>query len=94
MDESWRAALGAEFNKPYMRKLQEFLSTEWQQHSIYPPQPLIFRWVTCHTKHHPRLWLHDHILPLWIKVGLSVLLAWTCVHVISRRWQYPDEAMQ
>ena len=43
MDESWRDALGAEFSKPYMRKLQEFLSTEWQQHSIYPPQPLIFR---------------------------------------------------
>ena len=45
IDESWREALGGEFSKPYMRKLGDFLSTEWQQHSIYPPQHLIFR---CH----------------------------------------------
>ena len=36
IDESWREALGGEFSKPYMRKLGDFLSTEWQQHSIYP----------------------------------------------------------
>ena len=45
IDESWREALGGEFSKPYMRKLGDFLSTEWQQHSIYPPQHLIFRYV-------------------------------------------------
>ena len=45
IDESWREALGGEFSKPYMRKLEDFLSTEWQQHSIYPPQQLIFRYV-------------------------------------------------
>ena len=44
IDESWRKALGGEFSKPYMRKLNEYLSTEWQQHSIYPPQQLIFRY--------------------------------------------------
>ena len=43
IDESWREALSGEFAKPYMRKLADFLSAEWQQHSVYPPQPLIFR---------------------------------------------------
>ena len=43
IDESWREALSGEFAKPYMRKLGNFLSAEWQQHSVYPPQPLIFR---------------------------------------------------
>lgn len=46
IDESWREALGGEFSKPYMQKLGAFLSTEWQQHSIYPPQHLIFRCLT------------------------------------------------
>lgn len=44
IDDSWREALGGEFSKPYMRKLGDFLSTEWQKQSIYPPQPLIFRY--------------------------------------------------
>lgn len=43
INESWREALGAEFAKPYMRKLADFLSAEWQTKSVYPPQPLIFR---------------------------------------------------
>lgn len=43
IDESWREALSGEFAKPYMRKLANFLSAEWQQQSVYPPQPLIFR---------------------------------------------------
>lgn len=46
VDDSWRAALGAEFSKPYMAQLAEFLSAEWKQQTVYPPQQLIFRLVT------------------------------------------------
>jgi hypothetical protein len=48
VDESWRAALGPEFSKPYMRQLAEFLSAEWKQQTVYPPQHLIFR---CEPRH-------------------------------------------
>ncbi|BDA41758.1 Uracil-DNA glycosylase [Coccomyxa sp. Obi] len=42
-DESWRAALAAEFKKSYMTQLATFLSAEWKAQTIYPPQPLVFR---------------------------------------------------
>ena len=83
MDESWRDALGAEFSKPYMRKLQEFLSTEWQQHSIYPPQPLIFRWVTCHAQYHPRLRLHFSYFH-------SGMQRWACLCFLLGRMSTPS----
>ncbi|KAK9908876.1 hypothetical protein WJX75_004145 [Coccomyxa subellipsoidea] len=43
VDDSWRAALAAEFKKPYITQLANFLSTEWKSQTIYPPQPLVFR---------------------------------------------------
>lgn len=43
LEPSWKAALRAEFDQPYMRQLREFLR---QEHAagkeIYPPGPLIF----------------------------------------------------
>lgn len=43
VNDSWRAALAAEFKKPYITQLANFLSTEWKSQTIYPPQPLVFR---------------------------------------------------
>jgi uracil-DNA glycosylase len=43
VDNSWRAALAPEFGRPYMAQLADFLSSEWKQQTIYPPQHLIFR---------------------------------------------------
>lgn len=43
VDDSWRAALGPEFSKPYMQQLTAFLAEEWKSQQIFPPQPFIFR---------------------------------------------------
>ena len=51
VDDSWRAALGPECAKPYMAQLQAFLAEEWAKQQIYPPQPLIFRWLGSSTLH-------------------------------------------
>lgn len=42
IEESWRLALQAEFNKPYFIKLKDFLVEERKQHIVYPPGKLIF----------------------------------------------------
>jgi uracil-DNA glycosylase len=34
---SWQAAVGDEFEKPYFKKLQDFLATERATHTVYPP---------------------------------------------------------
>mmetsp|Transcript_20179 Transcript_20179/g.60873 ORF Transcript_20179/g.60873 Transcript_20179/m.60873 type:complete len:306 (+) Transcript_20179:112-1029(+) len=43
VEPAWRAAVGAEFNKPYMKSLQTFLDGEWASQTVYPPAPSIFR---------------------------------------------------
>lgn len=43
VEESWRQHLKAEFQKPYMAKLQGFLQEEWAKHTVFPPKHLIFR---------------------------------------------------
>lgn len=40
--ESWRAALGEEFNKEYFRKLTDFVRNEYKINTVYPPGQLIF----------------------------------------------------
>lgn len=40
--KSWKAALNAEFVKPYFIELKQFLLEEKQQFPVYPPGPLIF----------------------------------------------------
>ncbi len=59
VDESWRAALAAEFKKSYMTQLATFLSAEWKAQTIYPPQPLVFRSVSQAAD-------HDGISLVWI----------------------------
>ena len=42
IEESWKDALIAEFNKPYFLELKEFLIEEKKKYKIYPPGHLIF----------------------------------------------------
>lgn len=42
IEESWKAALSEEFNKPYFPALKEFLSEEKKKYRIFPPGCLIF----------------------------------------------------
>lgn len=43
INESWRAVLADEFEKPYMKNLRAFLQREKQEEKvIFPPGPLIF----------------------------------------------------
>ena len=43
LEPSWKAALRAEFDQPYMQQLREFLRQEYAAgKEIYPPGPLIF----------------------------------------------------
>ena len=42
IEESWKAVLSDEFNKPYFQELKEFLIEEKKKFRIFPPGPLIF----------------------------------------------------
>ena len=42
IDESWKAQLQDEFEKPYFRQLTEFVRSEYTKQIIYPPARLIF----------------------------------------------------
>ena len=42
IEESWKAVLSDEFNKPYFQELKEFLMEEKKKFRIFPPGPLIF----------------------------------------------------
>ncbi|MBR8838659.1 MAG: uracil-DNA glycosylase [Stigonema ocellatum SAG 48.90 = DSM 106950] len=39
---SWQAVLAEEFDKPYFRQLQDFLTEEKQSHTLYPPEEDVF----------------------------------------------------
>ncbi len=39
---SWHPVLAEEFDKPYFQQLQEFLQTERQSHTIFPPEEEVF----------------------------------------------------
>jgi uracil-DNA glycosylase len=39
---SWRSVLAAEFDKPYFHQLQDFISTERQTQTIFPPAADVF----------------------------------------------------
>lgn len=41
--ESWRARLQHEFEKPYFQVLTDFVKSEYQAQTVYPPGPEIFR---------------------------------------------------
>lgn len=42
LEPGWATALSAEFDKPYMHKLKEFLIAEQQTQRVFPPNRLIF----------------------------------------------------
>lgn len=42
IDQSWKKVLEDEFEKPYFKKLTDFVREEYSKHTIYPPGPLIF----------------------------------------------------
>ena len=42
MHESWKPFLKSEFDKPYFRELSEFLHTEYDTKTIFPPKQLVF----------------------------------------------------
>lgn len=42
IEESWKAVLHEEFNKPYFLHLKEFLVEERKKHIVYPPGKQIF----------------------------------------------------
>lgn len=42
LEQGWLNALMAEFSKPYMQRLKDFLLVEQQQHTVFPPNSSIF----------------------------------------------------
>lgn len=42
LESSWKAVLGPEFEKPYMKELKNFLQAEKKQHTVFPPSNFIF----------------------------------------------------
>lgn len=42
LESSWKNVLEPEFGKSYMKELKAFLQAELQQHTIFPPNRLIF----------------------------------------------------
>ncbi|GAB4458145.1 MAG: uracil-DNA glycosylase [Armatimonadaceae bacterium] len=40
--ESWRQAVGAEFEKPYFHELREFVDAERQAETVFPPEEDVF----------------------------------------------------
>lgn len=43
IESSWKNALGTEFDSPYFQELADFVKSEYQQTTIYPPPTQIFR---------------------------------------------------
>lgn len=42
IDESWRRALSAEWDRPYFKELTDFVRAEYHQTTVYPPAGRIF----------------------------------------------------
>lgn len=42
LPESWQAAVGEEFQRPYFQNLQAFLEEERASHTVFPPQQDVF----------------------------------------------------
>src|SRR5689334_19493869 len=43
IDPSWQQALSDEFGKPYFAELASFVKRSYQNDTVYPPPPHIFR---------------------------------------------------
>ena len=42
MHESWKPFLNSEFKKPYFKELADFLHSEYENKTIFPPKKLVF----------------------------------------------------
>jgi uracil-DNA glycosylase len=42
LPESWRSVLSGEFEKPYFKKLEEFVDGERAKHTVFPPEDDVF----------------------------------------------------
>lgn len=42
IEDGWKKALESEFDKPYFKSLVEFVRSEYQSHTVYPPGKQIF----------------------------------------------------
>ena len=42
IEETWKARLQSEFDKPYFGLLTDFVRREYRQGTVYPPGSLIF----------------------------------------------------
>lgn len=42
IEESWKKVLSGEFDKPYFKALVEFVKSDYQNHTVYPPGKQIF----------------------------------------------------
>ena len=42
MHESWKPILQAEFEQPYFKELSEFLTTEYERTTVFPPKQQVF----------------------------------------------------
>ncbi len=42
IEESWKKVLSGEFDKPYFKALVDFVKSEYQSHTVYPPGKQIF----------------------------------------------------
>jgi uracil-DNA glycosylase len=42
LEEDWKEILKEEWDKPYLKKIGEFLSKERSEHTVYPPAKLVF----------------------------------------------------
>src|SRR5690606_22724344 len=43
LDSSWKAQLSEEFEKPYFKELQNFVSTEYSATEVFPPGHQVFQ---------------------------------------------------
>lgn len=43
LEPSWKAALAAEFDEPYFKKLAQFVTSEYASQTVYPAPKAIFR---------------------------------------------------
>ena len=42
IEKSWQARLSAEFDKPYFKELTDFITADYQSHTVYPTTENIF----------------------------------------------------
>jgi len=55
----WNPVLRSQFDEPYWKELQQFVATERQRHTVYPPHDEVFAAVGYHQLPDVEPWVHD-----------------------------------